>query len=115
MNLRQKTILKGIPASPGGQIQGKVKVINSPQGLKKLKKGDILVSSFLTPDFIPFVRKNSRISGIITDKGCSTCHAAILAREFKIPYIAATVDATRRLKNNTNVVMNSDSGIIYEV
>jgi pyruvate,water dikinase len=115
MNSKQKTILKGMPASPGGQVQGKVKVINSLQGFKKLSKGDILVSSFLTPDFVSFMKKNSRISGIITDEGCSTCHAAILARELKIPYIAATVNATKKLKNNITVIMDSDAGIIYEV
>jgi len=115
MNSKRKTTLKGIPASPLGLVEGKVKIINSLQGLKKLSKGDILVSSFLTPDFVSFMRKISLISGIITDKGCSTCHAAILARELKIPYVAATINATKKLKNNITVVMNSDNGIIYEV
>jgi pyruvate,water dikinase len=114
MNLRQKNILKGIPVSPAGQVQGKVKVIDSLESLKKLGKEDILVSSFLTPDFISFIKKNSRILGIITNEGCRTCHAAILARELKIPYIAATINATKKLRNNTKVIMNSDIGIIYE-
>jgi len=115
MNSRQKTTLKGIPASPAGLVQGKVKIVNSLQGLEKLSKGDILVSSFLTPDFVSFIKRISPISGIITNEGCSTCHAAILARELKIPYIAATIDATKKLKNNTSVVMDSDAGIVYEI
>lgn len=114
MNFKQKTILKGIPASRQGQVNGKVKIINSVHGLKRLNKGDILVSSFLNLDFVSFMKKDSRISGIITDNGCSTCHAAILTRELKIPYIAATVNATKKLKNNAVVVMDSDVGIIYE-
>ena len=114
MNSKQKTTLKGIPASPGGLVRGKVKIINSLSGLGKLRKGDILVSSFLTPDFLPFIRNISLISGIITDKGCSTCHAAILARELGIPYIAATFYATKKLKNNAEIIMDSDRGIIYE-
>ena len=110
----KKTILKGIPASRGGKVNGRVKVVNSLRGFRKLSKGDILVSSFLTPDFVSFMKKNSRISGIITNEGCSTCHAAILARELKIPYIAATINATKKLKNNTAVIMDSDIGIMYE-
>jgi phosphoenolpyruvate synthase/pyruvate phosphate dikinase len=114
MNSRRKTKLKGIPASPGGMVRGRVKIIQSLSGIGKLKKGDILVSSFLTPDFLPFVKKISSLSGIITDKGCSTCHAAILARELGIPYIAATFSATKKLKNNAEIIMDSDKGIIYE-
>ena len=112
--MAHKNILKGIPVSPAGQIKGRVKVINSLQGFKKLNKGTIIVSSFLTPDFVSFI-KSSRILGIITDEGCSTCHASILARELKIPYIAATVDATKKLKNNVMISMDSDNGTIYEV
>jgi len=115
MNFKQKTILKGIPASRGGRFCGKVKVIHSLEGLDQLRKGDVMVSSFLTPDFISFMKKISRISGIITDEGCSTCHAAILARELKIPYIAATACATKKLKNGATVFMDSDNGIVYEI
>ncbi len=111
--MTHKNILKGIPVSPAGQIQGRVKVINSLQGFKKLDKGTILVSSFLTPDFVAFI-KNPNILGIITNEGCSTCHVAILARELKIPYIAAAANATKKLKNNTMITMDSDNGIIYE-
>ena len=114
MNSKQKITLKGIPASPRGLVRGKVRIINSLSGLGKLSKGDILVSSFLTPDFLSFMKKISLISGIITDEGCSTCHAAILARELKIPYVAATMNATKKLKNNVTIVMDSDRGIIYE-
>jgi pyruvate,water dikinase len=114
MNLKQKTTLRGIPASPKGLVRGRVKIINSLSEIKRLKRNDILVSSFLTPDFLPFVRNIPSISGIITDKGCSTCHAAILARELGIPYVAATFYATKKLKNNTEIIMDSDNGIIYE-
>ena len=112
MEYMQKIILKGIPASPGW-AQGKVKVIKTLAEIQNLGKGEIVVVSFLTPDFIPFIRNNPQVSGIITDKGGSTCHAAIIAREFKIPYIAAAIGATKKLKNNTIITMDSETGIIY--
>ena len=115
MDSKQKTTLKGIPASPGGVVRGRVKIIKSLSGFEKLKKGDILVSSFLTSDLLPFIRNISPISGIITDKGCSTCHAAIVARELRIPYVAATFNATKKLKNNAEIIMDSENGTIYEI
>jgi pyruvate, water dikinase len=115
MKPKQKTILKGIAASRGGRFCAKVKVISSLDGIDKLNKGDVMVSSFLTPDFCSFMKKISQISGIITDEGCSTCHAAILARELKIPYIAATACATKKLKNGDAIFMDSENGIVYEI
>ncbi len=109
----QKIILKGIPASPG-RVEGRVKIVNFLEELKGLNKGDIIVTSFLTPEFVSVIRKDLQISGIITDKGGATCHAAIVARELKIPYIAGAVNATKKLKDNTFISVNSENGIIHE-
>jgi pyruvate,water dikinase len=113
MNKKPKNILRGIAASPAGRIQGRVRVVKSLEGFKNLSGKTILVSPFLTPDFVAFLN-NPNILGIITNEGCSTCHAAIVARELRIPYIAAAADATKKLKNNALVTMDSDRGIIYE-
>jgi len=110
---KEKIILKGLPAS-SGQARGRVKIVNFLKELGKLGKGDIMVASFLPPDFISFIKNNSRIAGIITDKGGVTCHAAIVTRELKIPYIAATFYATKKLKNNAEIAMDSKKGIVYE-
>jgi len=109
----RKIILKGIPASPGN-VEGKVKIVNFLNEVKGLTKEDILVTSFLTPDLVSIIRKDFPVLGIITDKGGTTCHAAIVARELKIPYIAGAIDATKKLKNNTFISLDSEKGIIYE-
>ena len=69
MNPGQKIVLKGIAASPGGKISGRVRIVSSPQELEKLEEGYILVSSFLTPVFMSSIKKIPRVSGIVTDKG----------------------------------------------
>jgi len=109
---KQKIILTGMPASPG-RISGKVKFVNSPSELSGLSKGDIIVTSFLTPDFVSYIKKSQNNFGIITDKGGLTCHAAIVARELKIPYIAAAMSATKKLKNNDIILMDAKEGIVY--
>lgn len=109
---KQKIILKGIPASPG-KVRGKVRIINFPEEIDGMNEKEVLVASFLTPDFLTVVKRNSRILGIITDKGGLTCHAAIVIRELKIPYIAGTRYATEKLKENMIITLDSEKGLVY--
>lgn len=111
---KQKIILKGVPASLG-RVQGRVRIIKNQKDVGKLKYGDIIISSFLYPFCLAYLKRNPKVVGIITDKGGRTCHAAIIAREFKIPYIAGTQLATKKLKNNMKINMDGGTGIIYEV
>ncbi len=111
---KQKIILKGVPASLG-QVEGRVRIIKNQKDVEKLKYGDIIITSFLSPGYLTSLKQNPKVVGIITDKGGMTCHAAIIAREFKIPYIAGTQLATKRLKNNMRINMDGGSGTIYEV
>jgi len=72
-----------------------------------MNKGDILVASMTSPDFIVAIRK---ASAIVTDEGGMTCHAAIVSRELKIPCIVATRIATKLLKDNDLVEVDADHG-----
>jgi len=110
---KQKIILKGIGASPG-KAKGKVKILNFPEEIEKINGREIIVTSFLTPDFIAAVKRSRRILGVITDKGGLTCHAAIVVRELKIPYIAGAIKATKKLRENMAIDMDGEKGIIWE-
>lgn len=111
---KNKIVLMGIGASPG-EVEGEVEIVNSPREIERLKGDKIIVSSFLTPDFLATIRKNPSILGIITDKGGRTCHAAIAVRELGIPYIAGTMNATKLLKKNIVINMDGRKGIVYEI
>ncbi|OGY23457.1 MAG: hypothetical protein A2172_04515 [Candidatus Woykebacteria bacterium RBG_13_40_15] len=108
-----KVLLKGTGASPG-IVRGIVRLVKFQEEVEMLSQGEILVTSFINPDFVSSIKRNPKISGIITDKGGATCHAAIIAREFKISYIAGAAGATKRLKNNLEVIIDGGKGIIYE-
>jgi pyruvate, water dikinase len=112
MNKKQKILLKGIPASVG-DTQGTVRIINFCEELDEVKEDNVLVVSFLSPDFLSAIEQNGPILGIISDKGGMTCHAAIIARELKIPYVAGTHKATKKLKNGMIVRVDGRNGIIY--
>ena len=111
----QKTItqvpdLKGEPASPG-LATGQVVIINNPKLVGKAKKGQILVTEMTTPDFVPAMKK---VSGIITDKGGQTSHAAIVSRELGVPCVVGTTTATKILKEGDIVTLNGATGEVWK-
>lgn len=102
-------ILTGSPASPGIGT-GAVKILLSAKELSKVEKGDVLVSSMTSPDFVPAMK---RASAIVTDQGGQTSHAAIVSRELGIPCVVGTKIATEILKNNQIVSVNGATGEIF--
>jgi len=106
---KPKIILKGIPASPG-IANGKVRIILNPSECRKMKKGEILVTEMTDPLYMPAIKK---AKAIVTDIGGLLCHAAITAREMKIPCIVNTKKGTMVLKNNKKIIVNATKGEIY--
>ena len=70
-----------------------------------------------TPDFVPIMRI---VSGIITDKGGRTCHAAIVSRELGVPCVVGAYDsdtgktATSEIDNGQNITLDGSEGNVYE-
>ncbi|MDO8428797.1 MAG: PEP-utilizing enzyme [Candidatus Diapherotrites archaeon] len=101
-------LIRGLPAC-SGQITGTVRIVLSPKDFSKIKKGDILVTTMTTPEFIPVFKK---IAGIVTDTGGILCHAAIVSRELKIPCIVGTGKATQILKDGQKIELNATKGTV---
>lgn len=89
--------------------KGKVKVILSLEDFHKMEKGDVLVTTMTTPDFVPLMQKSV---AIITDIGGLLCHAAIISRELNIPCVIGTKFATQLLKDGDMVEVDANQGII---
>ena len=103
-------IVKGLGASPG-MASGEVKIIHEIDELDKIKDGDIMVTTMTTPDMVPAMKRSS---GIITDEGGVTCHAAIISRELGISCVVGTGDATEVLNDNTKVTLDGKKGLVFE-
>jgi phosphohistidine swiveling domain-containing protein len=92
-----------------GSLEGRVKVITGPKDFHKMKPGDIIVSHMTTPEYVPILKF---ASGIITDEGGITCHAAIVSRELKIPCVIGTKIATQVLHDNNLVELRASEGLV---
>ncbi|MEI7621414.1 MAG: PEP-utilizing enzyme [Candidatus Moraniibacteriota bacterium] len=90
-------------------IQGEVSLVHNKTEISKIKNGDIVVCPAIIPEYSPMYGK---ISGIITDEGGITSHAAIISRELKIPAIIATKVATKLLKDGDLVALDTKKGIV---
>ncbi len=113
LNERKEPIIKG--RSIGDAIAaGKVLVLESADEIDRFEDDAILVTGMTDPDWVPVMK---RASGIITDYGGRTSHAAIVSRELGIPAIVGTGEATETLKDDQQVTMScaeGENGFVYD-
>jgi phosphohistidine swiveling domain-containing protein len=100
--------IKGQVAFPG-LVTGTVKIVLRQSEIRKIQAGDILVSSMTSPDFLPLIKI---AAAIVTDEGGITSHAAIVARELKIPCLVGTRFATKLLKDGDLVEVDATNGVV---
>ena len=109
----KKILLKG--QAVGDKIgSGDVKIITKLSDSHTFKEGDILVADTTDPDWEPLMKK---ASAVVTNKGGRTCHAAIVAREIGVPAVVGCINATKLLKDGSEVTIScasGDDGYIYQ-
>lgn len=112
-----KDVGKGLKGAKGqcafaGKAGGMVKIVQVPSDMHKMKRGDILVSQATSPDLLPAMKK---AAAIVTNTGGLICHAAITARELKIPCVVGTTNATLVFKDGDKVEVDATKGIVRKV
>lgn len=100
--------LHGLAASPG-QYTGPVRVIWSESEFGKLQAGDVLVCPTTQP---PWSVLFPTVGALVTDSGGILSHPAIVAREYRIPAVVATGNATSLMKDGQIVTVNGDTGAV---
>jgi len=93
---------------------GTARIIYETSQMNEVQPGDILVTDITDPDWEPVMKI---VSGIVTNRGGRTCHAAIIARELGIPAVVGCDTATRLIPNEEKITIScaeGDSGYIYD-
>jgi len=99
-------VLYGLAASKG-IYEGPARRVSGPSGFGRIAKGDVLITESTTEAFnilLPL------LGGIVTDNGGLLSHAAIVSREYGIPGVVGTREATQRIKDGDRVRVDGDSG-----
>jgi len=102
------TQIKGLPGS-AGQVEGRVRIVSSPEEGKDLQPGEILVAVTTNVGWTPIF---PRAAAVITDVGAPLSHAAIVARELGIPAVVGCFNATTVLKTGDRVFVDGGAGIV---
>lgn len=95
-----------------GMVEGIARIIFDPTEDHVFNQGDILVADMTRPEYIPLIQK---ASAIVTDAGGMLCHAAISAREFKIPCIVGTEIATKIIQDGDMVEVDANKGTVTKL
>jgi phosphohistidine swiveling domain-containing protein len=98
--------LRGLAASRG-VYEGPARRVSGPAEFGRIVQGDVLVTESTSEAFnilLPL------LGGIVTDSGGLLSHAAIVAREYGIPGVVGTRDATDRIPDGTRVRVDGDAG-----
>lgn len=74
-------------------------------------KGSVLIAKDFTPSMAGRINK-SNVAGIIGEVGGVTSHSAILARAMGIPAVLSVLDATTRVTDGQNVIVDGSDGFL---
>jgi pyruvate,water dikinase len=102
----EETMLRGLAASTG-VYEGTARLIEGPREFGRIEQGDVLVTVSTSEAFnilLPL------LGAIVTDSGGLLSHSAIVAREYGIPGVVGTRDATGRIADGARVRVDGNAG-----
>jgi pyruvate,water dikinase len=99
-------VMKGLSGS-AGYAEGIAKVIHGPAEFDKLQPGDVLVCTYTDPAWTPLF---TLACAVVSDTGGPLSHAAIVAREYGIPAVLGTQNATAQFKDGDRLSVDGQSG-----
>ena len=103
---QEEKLLRGLAAS-GGVYEGPARRVSGPSEFDRIVEGDVLVTESTTEAFnilLPL------LGAIVTDSGGLLSHSAIVAREYGIPGVVGTREATERIPDGALVRVDGDAG-----
>lgn len=106
-----RPVIEGTAAS-SGRYTGSARVVRHEDELDKVQPGDVLVCPATSPAWSPVFPS---IGALVTDTGGILSHAAIIAREFAIPTVVATGNATDLFADGQTLTVDGDSGRVEAV
>jgi pyruvate,water dikinase len=100
--------LRGFAASPG-IVEGVARVLLNVNDIGQVREGEILVCPVTAPSWAPVFGK---IRAAVSDIGGTMSHAAIVAREYGMPAVVGTGQATIRIHTGQRLRVDGTRGIV---
>lgn len=103
-------MLHGRPAS-AGTASGPARIVRGPEDFARVRRGDVLVCPFTDPAWTPLF---GIVAAVVTEVGGPLSHAAIVAREQRIPAVVGVAGATRDLTDDRSTTVDGSSGVVSQ-
>lgn len=100
--------LQGTPGS-AGCITGPARIVRGPEDFSRVRAGDVLICPWTDPAWTPLLRL---VAGIVTEVGGALSHAAIIAREQRIPAVLGVTGATSMLRDGQSIAIDGATGTL---
>ena len=100
--------VSGIGGSPG-VVEGIARVVLREDQFDEVRAGDILVCHMTNPAWVVLFTK---IAGLVTNAGGLTAHPAVLSREFGIPAVVGTQEATNLIRAGDRIRVDGSKGVV---
>jgi phosphohistidine swiveling domain-containing protein len=104
-----KADIYGVCGAPG-VAEGPARVIMTYEQLKEVKPGEILVCPGTNPAWTPIF---GIVKGVVSDRGGTLTHTAIVGREYGLPTIVNSFEGTTKIKTGMKIRVNATEGAIF--
>jgi rifampicin phosphotransferase len=101
-------VLRGTGAS-AGRARGTARIVLSSGEFDRVQQGDIIVCPSSNPSWVPVF---TIAGGLVTNTGGVLSHAAVVAREFGLPAVVGTGDATTRISDGQQLEIDGTAGTV---
>ena len=109
-DIEEDLLLQGGEKASSGIAAGAVHNLTTATDVNTVPHRAVLVARNALPQYAKLI---SRVSAIITDAGSSAGHLASVAREFKVPALVNTGEASAVLPHGRQVTVNVDDKSVY--
>lgn len=96
-------------AGSGGRARGPARVVRGPDDFGTVQPGDVLVCRETDPAWTPLF---GVVAAVVTETGGLLSHAAIVARELRLPAVLGVPGATDVLRDTGSVAVDGDDGTV---
>ena len=104
-------LLQGGVTASRGKVSGPAYVLSSEHNLLNVPEGAILVAKQTSPRYVAIL---GRVQAIVTDVGSVTGHMASVAREFGVPTLVETGNATELIPHGEEITVDATNCVVFK-
>jgi phosphohistidine swiveling domain-containing protein len=97
-------------SSAPGVVEGPARVVFNEAQWDEIIPGEIVISPLTSASWTHLF---NIVGGLVTDGGGSFSHAVIVAREYGVPTVVGTQDATRKIKTGDRIRVDGNLARVY--